>query len=76
MEVVGSTIPTISESKILNFKIVLPPNDEMKKIVAHLATATQKIARAIQLKEQEIEKLKEYRSVLINSAVTGKIKIA
>jgi len=27
------------------------------------------------LKENEIEKLKEYKTTLINSAVTGKIKI-
>ena len=34
-----------------------------------------KIKSAITLKEQEIEKLKEYKSTLINSAVTGKIKV-
>jgi len=38
-------------------------------------TLKDKIATAISLKEQEIEKLKEYKSVLINSAVTGKIKV-
>ena len=34
-----------------------------------------KIATAIACKQAEIEKLKEYKATLINSAVTGKIKI-
>jgi type I restriction enzyme S subunit len=34
-----------------------------------------KIINAISLKEQEIEKLKEYKATLINSVVTGKIKV-
>jgi type I restriction enzyme S subunit len=35
----------------------------------------QKIDQAIALQQQQIEKLKEYKTTLINSAVTGKIKI-
>lgn len=53
----------------------LPPIQEQNEIMAFIETITQKIATAISLKEQEIEKLKEYKATLINSAVTGKIKI-
>jgi type I restriction enzyme S subunit len=43
--------------------------------VEYLKATTSKIATAISFKEQEIEKLKEYKATLINSAVTGKIKV-
>ena len=75
-EVIGSTIPTISETKILNFKVAMPQKSEMEEILKYIENATAKIATAISLKEQEIEKLKEYKATLINSAVTGKIKIS
>lgn len=75
-EVIGSTIPTISETKILNFKVVLPPKIEVDEIMSYIENIKNKIAAAISLKEKEIEKLKEYKTTLINSAVTGKIKVA
>jgi type I restriction enzyme S subunit len=53
----------------------VPPLSEQQQIVEYIESVTKKIATAISLKEQEIEKLKEYRSTLINSTVTGKIKV-
>ena len=55
--------------------IAVPSILEQKQIVEFIESATIKIATAISLKEQEIEKLKEYKATLINSAVTGKIKV-
>ncbi len=58
---------------LIFFKI---PESEMVDIVIYLdKIINQKISTAISLKEKEIEKLKEYKSVLINEAVSGKIKI-
>ncbi|MFZ3565103.1 restriction endonuclease subunit S [Tenacibaculum finnmarkense] len=74
-QVIGSTIPTISETKILNFKIVLPPYDEIEKTVVYLEDINTKFKKFINLKQQEIEKLKEYKSSLINSVVTGKVRV-
>lgn len=54
---------------------VLPPVAEQIAIVAHIETQSQKIDRAIDLQQQQIEKLKEYKATLINSAVTGKIRV-
>ena len=54
----------------------VPPLSEQQQIVEYIETAMIKIANAISLKEQEIEKLKEYKATLINSAVTGKIKVS
>ena len=58
-----------------NFFIPIPPIKEQVEIVDYIEVATTKIVTAITLKEQEIEKLKEYKATLINSAVTGKIKL-
>jgi type I restriction enzyme S subunit len=74
-EVIGSTIPTISETKILNFKIALPPQKEIENTIVYLKDVSNKFKTAIHLKQQEIAKLKEYKSSLINSVVTGKVKV-
>ena len=58
-----------------NFFIPLPPPKEQIAISEQIKTVTEKIATAIACKQAEIEKLKEYKATLINSAVTGKIKI-
>jgi type I restriction enzyme S subunit len=65
----------LSAGYISKLKIPNPPLDEQNLISEYIKTASQKIATAISLKEQEIEKLKEYKATLINSAVTGKIKV-
>lgn len=53
----------------------VPPFSEQKEISQYIESASQKIDTAVSLKQQEIEKLKEYKSSLINSVVTGKIKV-
>ena len=54
---------------------VVPPILEQKEISDYIETASQKIETAISLKQQEIAKLKEYKSSLINGVVTGKVKV-
>ena len=65
----------MTQSDLNNHKFALPPIEEQKQIVTYIETLSSKIATAISLKEQEIAKLKEYKSVLINGAVTGKVKV-
>lgn len=67
--------PGIAVSVIKNVLFPYPPIEEQEKLAKYILDLSSKIATAISLKEQEIEKLKEYKSVLINSAVTGKIKV-
>ncbi len=55
--------------------ISVPPISEQVEIAKFIETATTKIATAISLKEQEIEKLKEYKMSLIDGVVTGKVKV-
>ncbi|MFV8122837.1 restriction endonuclease subunit S, partial [Enterobacter cloacae complex sp.6700005] len=55
---------------------ILPPEEEQIQIANFLVQKTEQIDEAIALKEQQIEKIKEYKTTLINSVVTGKIKIS
>lgn len=71
-----TTLPIINNEFFKSFVITTPPIKEQKEIVQHIQTESTKIDRAITLQEQQIEKLKEYKSVLIDSAVTGKIKVS
>jgi type I restriction enzyme S subunit len=71
----GITRVGLGNSDLRNGYFLLPPEQEQNKIAEFIEKGVSKIATAISLKEQEIEKLKEYKATLINSAVTGKIKV-
>ncbi|MBF0751336.1 MULTISPECIES: restriction endonuclease subunit S [unclassified Pasteurella] len=68
-------VPSLDMDKYRNQKIALPPIPEQQKIAQYLDEQTTKIDHAISLKQQHIEKLKEYKSVLINDVVTGKVRV-
>ncbi|PUB88012.1 MAG: restriction endonuclease subunit S, partial [gamma proteobacterium symbiont of Ctena orbiculata] len=50
--------------------------EEQTEILNFINVQSNKINDSIELIERQIEKLKEYKTTLINSAVTGKIKVA
>ena len=60
----------------LSMKIGYPSFEEQEHIVQFLAKETGKISKAISVLENQIIKLNEYKTTLINAAVTGKIKVA
>lgn len=68
-----TTLPIINNEYFKGYLIALPPLSEQQEIVSYIEQNTEKIDRAIAQKQQEIEKLKEYKATLIDSAVTGKI---
>lgn len=67
--------PNISQDIIKNMPIVYPSINEQQEIIEYIETRTTKIATAISLKEQEIDKLKEYKMSLIDGVVTGKVRV-
>lgn len=74
---IGGAQPNISDKVVLNIRIALSKNKaEQCFIISHIETQSAKIDKAIKLQEQQIEKLKELKSTLIDSAVTGKIKVS
>lgn len=71
----GMGVPHLFQSDINNFSVPIFSLSEQKEIVYYIETNNQKIDLAISLKEQEIEKLKEYKMSLIDGVVTGKVKV-
>ena len=71
----GMGVPHLFQSDINNFIALIPPIAEQIEIVQYIERLEQRIVAAIDLKENEIEKLREYRTTMIKSAVTGKIKV-
>ena len=54
---------------------IYPPYEEQLIIVEYIESSSSKIDKAIALQQQQIDRLKEYKTTLINSAVTGKIRV-
>ena len=71
----GEIIVHIYSSSLKNNYIPIPPIDEQETIVNYIELLSNKIRTTISFKENEIERLKEYKTTLIDSAVTGKIKL-
>ncbi len=71
----GMSYPAINSTDLSNLWITVPPISEQQKIADYLETQVSKINQAIALKTAHIEKLKEYKSVLINDVVTGKVRV-
>jgi len=71
----GTTIEVIYQDSLKNVLVLLPPLPEQQAIVAYLDHEMSKIDSLMVEVEKAIEKLKEYRTALINAAVTGKIDV-
>jgi type I restriction enzyme S subunit len=54
----------------------IPPKDEQLQIVEYIENQTSKIDKTIELQQNYISKLKEYKASLIDSVVTGKVRVA
>ncbi|MBO9496750.1 restriction endonuclease subunit S [Thalassotalea sp. G20_0] len=82
IEALQSTASFIRDGQDLNFEnfskvdLFISPLAEQERIAAHIEQQLTKTNKAITLHQQQIERLKEYKATLINSAVTGKIKVA
>ena len=71
----GATVESIEHEYLANGLVCVPPVSEQNAINEYLSSFSMQLESAISLQAEQIEKLKEYKTTLINSAVTGKIKI-
>ena len=55
--------------------ILIPPKDEQQEIMDYIKVNQEKISTTISMQEKYIEKLKDYKATLIDSCVTGKVKV-
>lgn len=60
----------VSSNDILKRQIAFPSTEEQQKIVSFLDTKSAEIERLIEIENQQIEKLKEYKQAVITEAVT------
>jgi type I restriction enzyme S subunit len=65
----------LETSALSKLTIVLPPMEEQEAITRHLQRETDQLDAVATKVEEAIERLREYRSALITSAVTGKIDV-
>jgi len=64
----------LNVDRIGGITVCLPPKAEQNVIMEYVQMANEKTDRAIGVKESQITALREYKTSLINAAVTGKIK--
>ena len=72
---VGTIQRNLYWPKLKRALVTIPPLDEQRAIVKHINSEYEKIENGIAIKERQIVALKEYKTSLINAAVTGKIKV-
>ena len=71
----GSTRDKLTQDKMQAIPLALPPPIEQHAIADFLDRETAKIDTLVTKIETAIERLQEYRSALITTAVTGKIDV-
>lgn len=67
--------PKLNKDNIRELKLILPPKEEQQLILNFIDVESKKYNELINSEQTQIEKLKEYKATLIDSAVTGKIKV-
>lgn len=75
LSVIGGTIPTISQEKILNYVVPIPSNEEQKSIVDYINNRCNPVNEAIKVADKQISLLQERKQIIINDVVTGKVKV-
>ena len=73
--ITGSAQPKLSQENLKNILLPIPPFKEQQQIADYLDKKCAEIDDLIKLKEQKIEKLKEYKKSLIYEYVTGKKEV-
>lgn len=72
---IGGTQPNISQAKILELPVLLPPLPEQKAIADYLDEKCSEIDATIADKQRQLETLDEYKKSLIFEYVTGKKEV-
>ncbi|TXB61719.1 restriction endonuclease subunit S [Phaeodactylibacter luteus] len=70
-----TSVTNLHLDKIRELLSIVPPINEQHQIITYIETETTRIDREIDLAQQEIALLEEYRQSLIAEAVSGKIDV-
>lgn len=72
----STSLPSLTQTDLGNIPVAFPSISEQQAIVDYLDQRCSEIDELIVLKQQKIEKLKEYKKSLIFECVTGKRKVS
>lgn len=72
----GAKMPRANSDFINNIYVQIPPLSEQQSIADYLDQKCSEIDELISIKQQKIEKLKDYKKSLIFECVTGKRKVS
>jgi len=71
----GAAQPKLTQDRLMNIAIVVPPREEQDRIVAITAKKTSLLSATINHSKREIFLLREYSTRLIADVVTGKLDV-
>ena len=81
IQALASTSNLVRDGQALRFDnfslvdLMIIPEKEQESIAKYLDEQIPKIDNAIDLQQKQIDKLKEYKTTLIDSVVTGKVRV-
>lgn len=71
----GVIMTTIGQSDLSSIAVLQPPREEQKAISLHIHQENMKLNQIIAHSQKHIELLREYRTSLISSVITGRIDV-
>ena len=63
-------------SELFDMSVPVAPPEEQLEILSYIDSQVRAFDDAVVIQQEQINRLKEYKTTLINSAVTGKIKVS
>ncbi len=75
IEANGSTVGHLRLGQVSALPLLWCPIEDQRRIVAHVAIASEPLSKAIARLEREIDLLREYRTRLVADVVTGKLDV-
>lgn len=66
---------SLSQELLKKLPVLIPPKTEQESIFEYLEAESTTYDNAMALQQQQIDKLKEFKAILVSEAVTGKIKL-
>jgi len=72
----SNTQGNVGIDSLYRTRLIVPPIEEQKQIVKHIETKLNQIDKIIDKTTKQIDFIKEYKTSLIDEAVSGKIKVS
>lgn len=73
--ITGAAQPKLTQERLMNIQIPVPPVEEQDNIVETLYNQTKTMTQGIDFARREIDLIREYRTRLIADVVTGKVDV-